>query len=251
MRPERFWSLYDRAIDGIPDGIEVVDALVNRWAAVRTEGGHLGLGMVYEGGPAAPQDAWEVRGRRLREVAAYAKSWDLRLAALGVAALNAWYCTPERLGGPGVRLGPEANFFRSRAADLGSRKTAIVGHFPDVEHLQGDVTVLERRPRGDDLPDAACEVVLPACELVAITGSTVVNKTLPRLLELASRAEVHLVGPTAPPVAEAYPSCVVEIAGSVVVDPDACWHQVALGRRHLVDSPALQMFSYPIPYAHP
>ncbi len=251
------WALYDALIEGVPDGIVVTDALVNRWAALRTDTGAVGLGMSYEAGPRSCPDDWAVRGRPLRDVARYAKSWDLRLASLGVAALNAWYATPERLdalaaAGHEVVRGRASNFFRRHAGILGVRKTAIVGHFPDVDDLTGDVTVLERRTRGNDLPDPACEYVLPGCELVAITGSTVVNKTLPRLLELAKDAEVHLVGPTAPPSLDAYPPCVVEFAGSVVVDPDECWRLAGLGLRTIVESPALDMFSISLePVRHP
>lgn len=223
-------------------------ALANRWAAVRTDLGDVGVAMAYPSGPRAPAEAWQVTGRPLREVAALATSWDLRLASVGVAALNAWYAAPDRLAArPGTTWGPETGFFRRLAAEVGVRRTVVVGHFPDVESLTGDVTVLERAPRGDDLPDSAAEYVLPDAELVAITGSTVVNKTLPRLLELAKDADVHLLGPSAPPHPDAYPPCVVGLAGSCVVDPDRAWHHVALGVSGLVRSDALRMFAIEIP----
>lgn len=241
------WALYDALIAGIPDGVAVTDVVLNRWAAVATDQGTVGLGAAFDGGPPVDPSAWRVRGRPLREVAALARSWNLRLAGLGVAALNAWYAAPDRVAAlPGVRFGHDADYFGRWGSVLGTRPTAVIGHFPDVEGLSGDITVLERRTRGDDLPDSACEYVLPRCELVAITGSTVVNKTLPRLLELTRRAEVHLVGPTAPPVPGVYPAQVREIAGSVVTDAAECLEFVALGLRHLVGCPALQMFSLPL-----
>lgn len=237
------WSLYQTLIDGIPDDIEVVDALVGHWAAIRAESGGLGLAMTYEGGPPASAEDWQIRGRTLRDVAAYAMSWDLRLASLGVAALNAWYAQPERLAGhPGVTWGPTTSYFASPDA-FGSGRTAVIGHFPDVEEAPEDVIVLERNPRGADLPDAAAEYVLGSCSRVIVTGSTLVNKTLPRLLELSADAEVHIVGPSGTPFLDAYPASVVEIAGGVAVDPDACWHMAALGVGGLPGSGALEMFS--------
>lgn len=227
----------------MPDGIAVVDVLVNRWTAVRTDAGTVGLAMSCEGGPRSGPDVWKLRGRSLREVAACSMSWDLRLASVGVAALNAWYASPERLAALGVSTGPAASYFARHSGELGRVATAVVGHFRDVEGLSGDVKVLERRPRGSDLPDPACEYVLPGCQRVVISGSALVNKTLPRLLQLAAGAEVHLVGPSASPAPGAYPSCVREIAGSMVVDPDECWHLAGLGGRHLVRSSALEMFS--------
>lgn len=237
------WLLYQTLIDGIPDGIEVVDALVGHWAVIRAESGGLGLAMTYEGGPPASVEDWQVRGRTLRDVAGYAMSWNLRLASLGVAALNAWYAQPERLAEhPGVTWGSATSYFASPDA-FGSGRTAVIGHFPDVEEAPENVIVLERNPRGADLPDAAAEYVLDSCSRVVVTGSTLVNKTLPRILELSADAEVHIVGPSGTPSLDAYPACVVEIAGGVVVDPDACWHMAALGLGGIPGSGALEMFS--------
>lgn len=128
---------------------------------------------------------------------------------------------------------------------VGSR-SAVIGHFSFVEQLGGRTVVLERRPRGDDLPDSACEYELPGREVVAITGSALTNKTLPRLLELCAGARVHLVGPSAPPATEAYPACVREIDGAVVVDPDRCFRDAGMGARRLTGSPALRRFALPL-----
>lgn len=237
------WGLYDALIRGIPEGVQVSHAIVNRWAAVTTESGSVGIAMAFDGGPHSDVNAWRLAGRSLREVASYAKSWNLRLASVGVAAMNAWYADAERLrAAPEVLFGPRTNFFASAGAHPLDR-TAFVGHFPDVENLAGNVTVLERNPRGTDLPDSACEYVLPGCERVIITGSTLVNKTLPRLLELSANAEVHVVGPSTPPAVGIYPSCVHTIHGSVVVDPDECLHYVGLGLPKLARSTAVEMFS--------
>lgn len=236
------WALYDALIAGVGEGPVVADAVVNRWAAVRTDSGAVGLAMAFDGGPRAPAEAWRVRGRPLREVAAYAKSWDLRLASLGVAALNAWYAQPERLNRiPGIQWGPDTSFFPRVASGPEGRRTVVVGHFRGIEDL-GEVTVLERDPRGADLPDSACEYVLPAAELVAITGSALVNKTLPRLLALARGAQVHLVGPTATPAPGVYPACVAGVAGSAVVDPEPLWRSVCVGVRGAAGSGALAHF---------
>lgn len=237
------WQFYRALVDGIDPAITVTDAQVNRWAMVRTDHDAAGICAVYDGGPSSPSEAWQVQGRRLRDVAANVFSWDNRLAALGVAAINAYWNDPDRVAGlPGLRRGSGTNFFETAAATLGQRRTAIVGHFPIVDHLEGDIVVLQREACGRDLPDAAAEYVLPGCEVVVITGSAVTNRTLPRLLELCATAQVHIVGPSTPAAPVAYPPCVGELAGSVVVDPDRAWHAVAMGL-HLPDSPALERFS--------
>lgn len=239
------WRLYDRLIGEVPSDVTVTRALVNRWAVVGTDAGTMGVAMTCHGGPRLPEPA--IVGAGLQDVAALATSWDLRLASLGVAALNAWYAQPAQLAGlPGLVWDEQADCATRLVPALAARPSAVVGHFPFTERLTGRTVVLERRPRGDDLPDPACEYELPGRELVAITGSALTNKTLPRLLALCAGARVHLVGPSAPPAPEAYPACVREFDGAVVVDPDRCFQDAGMGARRLTASPALRRFALPV-----
>lgn len=227
------WQLYDDLVDQIPAGIRVVDAMLGRQGAVRTDHDAVGLAMPYTIGPRAEREAYAVVGRDLRDVAALARSWDLRLATLGVAAMNAWYSSAEHLDAlDGLRR--ETGFFDDAPERLAGRRTVVVGHFPDVDDLPG-VTVLERDPRGADLPDAAAEYVIPGAEVVVVTGSTLVNKTLPRLLELAADAEVHLVGPTSVAAPGVLPACVRGVHGAQVVAPDAVMAAIRVGQRPAPD----------------
>ena len=50
---------------------------------------------------------------------------------------------------------------------------------------RGNVYLFERKPVAGALPDTAVETLLPKCDLVIISGSTLVNKTLERLLEIS------------------------------------------------------------------
>jgi uncharacterized protein (DUF4213/DUF364 family) len=77
---------------------------------------------------------------------------------------------------------------------------AVVGHFPYLGRLKASASlvVLERDPRPGDLPDAAAEYVLPFQDFVFVTGTAIINKTLPRILELSQKATVALVGPSTP-----------------------------------------------------
>ncbi|RLP07175.1 Rossmann-like domain-containing protein [Propionibacterium australiense] len=240
------WHLYEQLIAGVPAGITVTRALVNRWTVVGTDAATMGVAMTCHGGPRLPEPM--IIGAELREVAALVTSWDLRLASLGTAALNAWYAQPARLEGmPGLVWDEQADCAARLVPSLASRPSAVVGHFPFTEQLTERTIVLERRPRGDDLPDPACEYELPGREFVAITGSALTNKTLPRLLELCSGARVHLVGPSTPPAIGVYPACVREFDGTVVVDPDRCFQQAGMGARRLAGSPALRRFALPTP----
>lgn len=225
------WQLYDDILDLIPAGRVVTDALIGRWAYIRTDEG-TGAAMVYRAGPQASTQERNVVGRDLRDVAALVKSWDLEQAALGTAAINAALATNERVAAhPQVEESGATSTFTLNADKFAHQKTATIGHFGAIErYAEGnDFLVLERDPSGDDLPDSAAEYMLADRDEVYITGSTLTNKTLPRLLELCAHTSVILVGPSAPFAPEALPSCVKVIAGSVVEDPEHVRLAISLG----------------------
>ena len=77
----------------------------------------------------------------------------------------------------------------------------MIGRFAYLEmRLEGlcDLHVLERFPGARDYPDMACEYLLPDMDVVFITGCTVSNKTLPRLLQLSKKAFTVISGPSTP-----------------------------------------------------
>ncbi len=82
------------------------------------------------------------------------------------------------------------------------KKAVLIGHFPFAEHLRSeleDLTVLDLNPLGNDLPATAAPDVLPEADLVAITGMTFINHTLPGLLQLCKKdAFVLILGPSTP-----------------------------------------------------
>ena len=56
--------------------------------------------------------------------------------------------------------------------------------------------IMDREEKTGAMPDSASEYYLPQCDLVIITGSAAINKTMPHLLELSRNAEVILTGPS-------------------------------------------------------
>jgi uncharacterized protein (DUF4213/DUF364 family) len=81
--------------------------------------------------------------------------------------------------------------------------------------------VLEIEPEGDELPAWAAEEVVPASDLVVITATALINKTLPRLLELARGATAVVLGPTTPMNDVLLRHGAALLGGVRVVDPDA------------------------------
>lgn len=226
------WLLYDRLIEGVPEGIAVRDyALGLHWSYLEAEC-RCGVAWTMRGGKTGPRAIADLRGHDLKDVARLAKSWNFEEATLGVAALNAWYSRKELLDPLGAvyeepkplaREERKREAFGEFSAHMHGSKVAVIGHFPHVLELAercDELTVLERACGEGDLPDPACEYVLPAQDLVFITGTTTTNKTLPRLLELSREALCILTGPSVVAAPALFDFHADVLAGSVVADPE-------------------------------
>ncbi|SEI93408.1 hypothetical protein SAMN04244579_02501 [Azotobacter beijerinckii] len=175
-------------------------------------------------------------------------SWDTAEAAVGLAVVNAGI----NRSSPCLRqaqplLGEVPGHLRVFAhfrPQLDGQKVAVIGHYPGLETLWHDFPYwcFERQPQDGDLPDAAVEYLLPEADWVFITASSLANKTLPRLLELSSRARVVLMGPSLPWIYEWRRFGVNYLAGVRVQDARAA-HQV------VAEGGGTRLFAGPVEYA--
>lgn len=159
--------------------------------------------------------AGHLHERSARELAEYARSKNAVESSIGVAAINSLLGVPVGA----VRGLNGKHVLMSRAH---GRRVALVGHFPFVPEL-GTVAeklwVLELRPEPGDYPADAAPELLPQADVVAITGSTIVNGTLDGLLALARPdAFVILMGPSTPLSPVLFDHGVDVVAGAVIGD---------------------------------
>lgn len=199
------WELYDELIAGIPDGPRVRRAeVMSAWVCVTSDDGGLGLSSQYGGRSRPPLHDGALTGMPLRDAAGLIRSWNLVEAALGAAAINAWYNRADRVDAVGRDVtapGADPTAFAAHAGEIRGRRVAVVGHFPGVETALGgarELSILERAPQEGDFPDTAAEYVLPEQDIVFITGAALANKSLPRLLALCRGARTLVVGPSTP-----------------------------------------------------
>ncbi|WP_080798549.1 DUF364 domain-containing protein [Arabiibacter massiliensis] len=249
------WELYDRLIDSIPEDAVVRDyCLGTHWSYVEADCG-MGVSFTCKGG-ARRACKRDLRGRPLRETAQLAKSWCFEEATLGVAALNAFYARTELLDPLGaaydepvelpdgtVRKMDAFELYRPRIEAAGGAQVVVVGHFPRVERIAeyARLTVLERNCSSElDTPDPACEYVLPSADFAFMTGVTLINKTAPRLLDLARNAHVVMVGPSVVMSPVLFERGAEALAGSVVADPEKARFAVKTGAGRFFGE-ALQM----------
>lgn len=228
------WELYDKLIEGIPSDLVVEYYQIGvSWTLVRTQE-YTGVALTVKSRAHVPLYRGPISGAPLCQIAACVKSWDFMEASLGMAAINCWYNTPAKVaaldGLSGLNLTDKSlesnvkkDAFRILAEEAAGKRVAVIGRFPHLESQLAPVcqlSILERNPEKGDYPDSACEYILPEQDMVFITGMTLINKTLPRLLTLVPpKARVILVGPSVPLTPILYPFGVTDLDGFCVTDP--------------------------------
>lgn len=241
------WAIYDRLLEGIPNDLTVRAYLVGSiWTLV--DAGGVGMAMTYRGGAPDFKGHVSYEGCALRDMARNVKEWHLPQASLGMAAVNAYYNRPEIIQSwvskPLEQLGsPSA--FTAMLPEMKGKKVAVIGHFPGLEPVAevAELTILERNPQEGDLPDFACEYVLPEQDYVFITGTTLTNKTLPRLLQLCGGAFVAIVGPSFAFTPWWFDYGVDLLAGAIVTDKEPVWRVVGEGAHRQIFDRGASMIS--------
>jgi uncharacterized protein (DUF4213/DUF364 family) len=214
-------------IDGIHTDAVVSGTLSGQcWTAVETDCA-FGMAMTTPVDTAPAMFTRNYIGMSLKELAQASKSWNLTEAGFGMAAINAYYNTSERLH----TLGAYEPFekYCTDGVDLCGKHIGVVGHLnmPESVYRQAaSVRILERSPRPGDYPDSACDWLLPQCDVVIMTASTLVNKTLPHLLDLCKNAYTILAGPTCPMCQELLDMGIDRIAGLVITDVDGMKNKI-------------------------
>lgn len=161
-----------------------------------------------------------------RELVEYARSDNLLEASIGVAAINSLIDVDE------------SQVVEINALDvlieLGYNKNvALVGHFPFIPKLRpavGQLWVIEQHPGEGDYPAEAAVDLIPQADVLAITGTTLINHTLDGLLALCHPdALVMMLGPSTPLSPFLFTHGVSFLSGSKVIDESAVLRTVGQG----------------------
>lgn len=161
-------------------------------------------------------------GMSALKLAEYAKSDNLLEASVGIAALNSLIDSPR------TAL-VEMNAYELIAERSRGKRVAVVGHFPFVERLRGmaDVRLIQKEPweREEALREA--DEKIPGCDIVAITGSSLINHTFDHILSLSRGAFVIVLGQSTPMSPKLFQMGVAALCGTLVDD-------VATARRFIM-----------------
>ncbi len=165
------------------------------WTAAVLSDGSVGVAM-HTFGETVPRMFDSLVSLTLREAGQALLSWNMEEASEALAAVNAFYNRPD--------CGFVAHDVKTLDGfDLRGRTVGMVGKMIGHSNMTAEdfactkqFYVMDREEKPGALPDSASEFYLPRCDLVIITGSAAINKTMPRLLELSRNAQVILAGPS-------------------------------------------------------
>lgn len=220
MDTKNYYSFLLDAIETDARAARIVRGI--SWTAAVLSDGQVGVAM-HTAGESVPRMLETLEGLPAREAARAVLSWNLEEASEGMAVVNACLNRPERAEACGC-------FYTDSALsgiDLRGKTVGFVGHLlhhsgitEQLVSAAKECFILEREPRPGDYPDPACEYLLPKCDVVVITGSASVNKTMPRLLELAQNAFTVLTGPTVPLCPSLFALGIDRLNGQVITGRD-------------------------------
>lgn len=221
-------SILDDLLPTLPDA-PVREVLVGvHWTVVCSRGCGLASTLPASGphGEAGVRDVGRLHLKSGREMAEYARSSDPVEAGIGVAAINSLLDVDESRG-------VEVNAARVLAERGRGRDVALVGHFPFIPRLReevGRLWVIEKRPSEGDFPESAAADLIPRADVVALTGSALVNGTLDGLLALCRpEALVMVLGPSTPLSTVLFGHGANLLSGVRVQDESAVLRTVAQG----------------------
>ena len=202
------------------------------WAAVLLEDGRCGLASALRGddhhhhGQDPVREAGHLHQRSARELAESARSDSLLEASVGLAAINALLDVDEDAC---VEMNAEQVILEQGAG----KDVVVVGHFPFIPRVREaarQLWVLEKRPSEGDLPAEAAADVIPQADVVAITGTSLINHTFEELMALCRPDTFILVlGPTTPLSPILFDHGAEVISGTLVTDPETVLRYVSQG----------------------
>jgi uncharacterized protein (DUF4213/DUF364 family) len=230
------WSIYQQLLDLLPDKGKVEEVQIGlTWTLVR---GQSSTGLAMSPGVMTRVLPWSgtLVGRNLKQLASWIKSWNQHEAAIGMAAINTEINRNNPLAESATPLFPQGSanlaVFEHFKSQLIGKRVAVIGRYPGMEQLlkEGiELTILERNPTADDLPDPAAEFVLREADWVFLSATTLINKTFPRLAELSCDAKVVLMGPTTPWLETFKDYGIDYLAGVQIHDSNRLWQTVREG----------------------
>ncbi len=218
-------ELFHALLPVLPEGKVLQVEIGLHWTAVLVEVGErqscgLAATCVSPGhdnnGNLTVKKAGKLEEYSTRQLADLVLSENLTEVSVGVAAINALLPRPLNL----VNLPAEEYI----AQHGNQSRVAMIGHFPFVNTLRPmlrNLWVIELTPQEGDLPASAAPEVIPQADILAITSTTLINRTFDDIMQYRKPgATVMLLGPSTPLSPLLFEFGVHVLSGSLIDHPE-------------------------------
>jgi len=197
-------EIYDLMLDNVASHDAIIDELIIglTWTYCRSE--YTGLCMTANTRSRTFEWSGSLKGKPVSSLAEWVRGWDAMKSSIGMSAINS---VINKNSNSSYKLIPHTHVGRENLAvfdyflpHIKDKKSVVIGRYPGMEILQQehDLKIIELDPGVHDYPAPASEFLLPDAEWVFLTGTSLANKTFPRLMELSQNANVVLMGPSVP-----------------------------------------------------
>jgi uncharacterized protein len=222
-------TILDELLDSLDHDAPVRAIWVGvHWTYVCSRYGGLASTLSWEAphGHSSVREVGHLHEKSARQLAEYARSENPLEVSIGFAAINSLLEVDE---GRSV----EINAGEVLAERGRGKNVALIGSFPFIPKLReavGQLWVIEQRPAEGEYPASSAADLLPQAEVVAITGTALMNHTLDGLLALCRPAStVMILGPSTPLSPILFKHGVTILSGARVVDETAVLRTVGQG----------------------
>jgi uncharacterized protein (DUF4213/DUF364 family) len=215
-------NLYQGLLETLPpDPVPIRKVYIGvHWTLVCSQSCGLASTLVDSGphGHSRMRDVGSLHEKTAQELAEWVLSDNLLEASVGMAALNSLVDVDESK----LR---QVNASEVIASDGRGKNVVFVGHFPFVEQIKpglGNCWVIEKRPYGNDLSEDAAADLIPKADVIAITGTALINHTMEKLLSFCRiSSTVMILGPSTPLLPLLFDFGITYLSGSRVIDEEA------------------------------
>lgn len=163
----------------------------------------------------AVHDVGNLHNKSSKELAQYVLSENMLEAVIGMAAINSALPISEN-GFVEINAG---KILEEKGA---GKNIAVIGHFPFIPWLRKaakELYVIEKRPQEGDLSEDQMPDILPRADVIAISGTTLMNRTFVNIIKYCRDDSFKLMlGPSTPLSAVLFDHGIDVISGVLVED---------------------------------